>query len=259
MVHYKKKGFPSQGDLVVSRVKNVLPHCAFVELLEYENKEGMVHISEIASGWVKNIRNYVQDNKQVVCKVIGINREKGHIDLSLKRVSSGERKATLSMWKMEKRMEMLVEHISNRLKTDTKEAYKVMCDPIVKQYGSLAAFYTSVGEKGVEGISSLKIPKKWMDELVSTMEDQIKAHRVKIKGKLELISNDGNGVERIKKTLSNTPIDGVEINIKYLGTPNYKVEILANNYGVAESALSKVLSEIETRARDLKVDYKWSR
>jgi translation initiation factor 2 subunit 1 len=259
MVHYKKKGFPSESDLVICRVKNVLPHCAFVELLEYENKEGMVHISEIASGWVKNIRNYVQDNKQVVCKVIGINQEKGHIDLSLKRVSSGERKATLSVWKMEKRMEMLVEHISNRLKADVSEAYKVMCDPIVKHYGSFASFYTSVGDDGVKGIKSLKIPKKWMDELISTMEDQIKAHRVKIKGRLGLVSNDGDGINRIKKVLLDIPANGVEINIKYLGTPNYKVEILANNYNVAESALSKILFEIESRAKELKVDYKWSR
>lgn len=259
MVHYKKKGFPSEGDLVICKVKNVLSHCAFVELLEYTSKEGMVHISEVASGWVKNIRNYLQENKQVVCKVIGINRDKGYIDLSLKKVSSGERKAILSMWKMEKRMEMLIEHISNRLKKDVSEAYKIMCNPIVEKHGSLSSFYSNIGEEGIGAIKLLKIPEPWMGELVLAIEDQIKSHRVRIKGTLQLVSYERDGVNRIKEILSELPANGVEIHVKYLGAPKYRLEVLAGNYGVAESALSEVLSSIESRAKTLKVEYKWSR
>ncbi len=41
----------------MATVKEVFDQGAYLTLDEYEGKEGMVHISEIASGWVKNIRS----------------------------------------------------------------------------------------------------------------------------------------------------------------------------------------------------------
>ena len=48
-----KKGWPEIGDLVVCTVVNVVEFGAFVQLDEYDKKEGLIHISEVASGWVK--------------------------------------------------------------------------------------------------------------------------------------------------------------------------------------------------------------
>jgi predicted RNA-binding protein with RPS1 domain len=50
-----KKEFPEVGELVIGDVTDVFPYGAFVKLDEYD-KVGMIHIKEISSAWVKNIR-----------------------------------------------------------------------------------------------------------------------------------------------------------------------------------------------------------
>ncbi|MGN1321035.1 MAG: S1 RNA-binding domain-containing protein, partial [Methanosphaera sp.] len=53
------KEWPEEGDLIVGTVHKVLNYGAFAKLEEYEGKEAFIHISEVSSGWVKNIRDYV--------------------------------------------------------------------------------------------------------------------------------------------------------------------------------------------------------
>ena len=84
---YKKSGMPEVGDIVMCTVKKVLFHSVFVELDEYHNKEGMMHISEIAPGRIRNIRDYVKEDKKIICKVLKIHTDKNHIELSLKIIS----------------------------------------------------------------------------------------------------------------------------------------------------------------------------
>ena len=50
--------FPEEGELVVCTVQNLKNFGAFVTLDEYDNKEGFIHIRDVATGWVKYIRDY---------------------------------------------------------------------------------------------------------------------------------------------------------------------------------------------------------
>ena len=64
----RDREYPEERDLVMCSVKEVFPYGAFVILDEYD-KEGMIHIKEISSSWVKNIRNHVREGQKIVCKV----------------------------------------------------------------------------------------------------------------------------------------------------------------------------------------------
>ncbi|MEK6932440.1 MAG: S1 RNA-binding domain-containing protein, partial [Nanoarchaeota archaeon] len=70
---YKKKGLPEIGEIVICTVRRVLPDSIFVDLDEY-GKEAMIHISEVAPGRIRNIRDFVKEDKKVVCKVLNINK-----------------------------------------------------------------------------------------------------------------------------------------------------------------------------------------
>jgi translation initiation factor 2 subunit 1 len=75
---YKKEGFPEEDELVICTVAEIQYHSIFVTVDEYDNISGMIHISEIAPGRIRNIRDYVKEGKVIVCKVLRINTEKGH-------------------------------------------------------------------------------------------------------------------------------------------------------------------------------------
>ena len=76
------------GDVVVCVVKKLYPNSALVTIVD-ENVEGMIHVSEIASGWVRDIRHHLKEGQLVVAKIIRID-EIPH--LSIKRVRKEEKK-----------------------------------------------------------------------------------------------------------------------------------------------------------------------
>ena len=72
------------GSLVTAKVSHIADFGAFVVL--EDGKEGMVHISEVANEFVKNIHDFVQQGQTLTVKVLGLNKQ-GKYELSLKRAA----------------------------------------------------------------------------------------------------------------------------------------------------------------------------
>ena len=77
-----KPEYPEVGDLVIATIESVTTYGAYARLDEY-NKQGLLHVSEISSSWIRNIRDYVREGQKTVLKVLRVDPEKGHVDLSL--------------------------------------------------------------------------------------------------------------------------------------------------------------------------------
>ena len=70
------------GAVLEGKVTGITKFGVFVELPE--GKTGMVHISEVATAYVKEISEHITQNQIVKVKVLGIDNE-GRISLSIKR------------------------------------------------------------------------------------------------------------------------------------------------------------------------------
>ena len=75
------------GEIVTGKVVNIMPFGAFVEI--EKGKSGLVHISEIASDYVKNIADYLKLGDVVKVKVISVDPA-GKISLSIKKAVAPE-------------------------------------------------------------------------------------------------------------------------------------------------------------------------
>ena len=71
----------SVGSVVAGKVVKVMNYGAFVDL--EGGGSGMIHISEVANTYVKDIGDYLKVGDEVTVKVIGIN-EGGKMSLSIK-------------------------------------------------------------------------------------------------------------------------------------------------------------------------------
>ena len=74
-----------QGSVVNGKVTGLTDFGAFVEL--EGGKTGMIHISEVSTSYVKDIREHLQLNQEVTAKVISISPE-GKIALSIKKLNA---------------------------------------------------------------------------------------------------------------------------------------------------------------------------
>ena len=59
----KKQGFPEESELVLCTVTSVQYHSVFVDIDEY-GKSGLIHISEVSPGRIRNIRDFVKEGKK---------------------------------------------------------------------------------------------------------------------------------------------------------------------------------------------------
>jgi S1 RNA binding domain protein len=79
------------GAIVEGTVVKITHYGAFVELPD--GKSGLVHISEIADTYVKDVKDYLREQEKVRVKVLGLN-EKGKLDLSVKQALSPEERVS---------------------------------------------------------------------------------------------------------------------------------------------------------------------
>jgi polyribonucleotide nucleotidyltransferase len=70
------------GRIYIGKVKRIMPFGAFCEIAP--RKEGLVHVSELADKFVKNVEEVVKIGDEIKVKVIGID-EMGRINLSKKQ------------------------------------------------------------------------------------------------------------------------------------------------------------------------------
>ncbi|GIN59210.1 S1 domain-containing post-transcriptional regulator GSP13 [Lederbergia ruris] len=70
------------GTVLTGKVTGIQPYGAFVAL--DDQTQGLVHISEIKHGFVKDIHEFLSVGDEVNVKVLEVNAESGKISLSIK-------------------------------------------------------------------------------------------------------------------------------------------------------------------------------
>lgn len=237
----KRNPFPEEGELVVATVKDVKGFGAFCNLDEYPGKEGFIHIAEVAAGWVKYVRDHVRENQKIVAKVLSVDPNRGHVDLSLKRVNDHQRRETISAWKNEQKAEKLLGILGERLKKTPEDLLKDFGLKLVDTYGSLyAAFEAAAIEE--EALEEEGLKGAWVKPFVELAKENIQAPFVQIKGYVELQSFAKDGVSEIRGALAEaeeSEYEDVEIEVQYTGAPRYRIKVKAPEYKVAEEELRK--------------------
>lgn len=245
-----KKDLPDESELVICTVKTILKDSIFVSMDEYRNKEGLIHISEIAPGRIRNIRDYVKEGKKIVCRVLRVNKEKGHVDLSLRRVTTSLKIEKNEQVKQENRSEKLLEAVGKKLNIPLSKMYDVAGNKIIEKYGNLNPCFQEVVMKDETLFTDLGIDKKIAAELTKIIKDRIKPPEVRIDTILSLTSKAPNGIEFIKKALKDAEdyAKSKKYNIKliYLGAPRYKLTVKATDYKIAEKEIEEI-SEIAVK------------
>ncbi len=231
---------PYVGEIVVCRVTKVLGYGAFVELVEYDNAKGFVHISQIATSWIKNIRNHVRERQIRAAKVLSFNREKNQIDLSLAKVSQQGQRSRIEEWKQLKRSKKLVELLAKKEKSDFETAWEAIAKPLLAEYDSLQQAFQQIALHGEKAANSVE--SKWRKPLVSLVEKSVAVPKRTVKGVVELHSLDGNGVALIREALAQgAKASGNEpVEIFYVKGGKYAVRATDTDFKSAEKRLRSV-------------------
>ncbi|MBY8984602.1 MAG: S1 RNA-binding domain-containing protein [Candidatus Lokiarchaeota archaeon] len=265
--------FPKEGEFVVAKVTEVQNQYVYVDLIDFEGlpsdeaARGMIHISEISSRWIKNIRNFVRIGQRVVLRVLRVDPSKGHVDMSLRRVNSAQKEIRLKEWKYAVKYENLLQFLTETegINMSLDEVYDKIGFPILDFFENYQEAIENLKENGEEILDHLEdISDDTKKALLKIVDENVQISTVTISGKVVLSFNTENGVEEIKESLLGAlkVIDSKEtrkISISYIAAPFYRLEVITKDYLDAENILSDALEVIEQKTNQYNGSYEFIR
>ena len=234
----KSQEWPEEGELIVGTVYKVLNYGAFAKLEEYSGKEAFIHISEVSSGWVKNIRDHVRENQKIVARVLRVNPKKGHVDASLKRIREDQRTKKIQQWKVEQKAEKFLELAAKSLNKDLNTAYKEVGYEIMDIFGDVYGAFEIAADEGISSLTEEGIDEEWAEAITEVAKNNITPPEVHITGYVDIETYESNGVDIVRKALESAEkIEDVEV--QCVGAPRYRITVKSTDYILAEKTLKK--------------------
>jgi translation initiation factor 2 subunit 1 len=160
---------------------------------------GFLHISEIATGWIRNIERFIKPKQKAVLKVIRVDKARAEVDLSLKQVSGEERKSKLIEVKKNEKASAFMEIVKVKAQINDSQIKEIE-DKILQKYDYVYDIFETVARKGIDSIQNLGLP----EAAVKASEEEsskIQVPRVEIRGILEVSLKKSDGIDVIKNNI----------------------------------------------------------
>ena len=254
---YEEK-FPEVDSAVMVNVRQIADIGAYVHLLEYNNIEGMIQLSEFSRRRIKSIQKLVRVGKNEVVVVMRVDKDKGiqldlgYIDLSKRRASAEEIAMCEERFTKSKAVHGIMRQLAERLGGELEELYTLYGWPLYRKYGhAFEAFKIAISQP--ESVfDELEMPDNVKNELVSLIRRRLTPQPMKMRADIECTCFGYEGIDAIKAALlagEGCSTQDVPIKIKLVAPPLYVMitNCVDKNKGIA--TLEKAITTIEERVR----------
>jgi len=255
---YENK-LPEVEDVVVVKVQSIAEMGAYVNLVEYNNIEGMILLSELSRRRIRSINKLIRVGRIEYVVVLRVDQEQGYIDLSKRRVSKEEIRKCEEKVSKARAVNSILRHVAQTEGANLEELYETIAWTLKKTFPSpFDAFKQAVTDpSGVLG--GLGLEKNVYDTLVANIKLRMTPQPLKIRADIEVSCTKYEGVDAVKRALKAglavATNDDVEIHLR--ASPKFVVSTQATDKeaGIAlvQDVIDKVKDTIESEGGVLKV------
>jgi translation initiation factor 2 subunit 1 len=220
--------YPEKDDLVVVQVKSIAEMGAYCSLLEYNNIEGMILMSELSRRRIRSVKRLIRVGRQEIVAVLRVAPEKGYIDLSKKRVSPEEVAKVEERWNKSKAVHSIMRHVSKKTKYGVEELYKMFGWPMAKHFGHAYDGFKFAMENREEFLKEFHIAEDIQELLFRGIENRLKPQVRTIRAYIEVTCFSQEGILAIRKALKKGLEHSSEehpVAIKLVKPPLYDVSL----------------------------------
>jgi len=256
---YEKK-YPDVDELVVVNVKSIAEMGAYVSLLEYNNIEGMILLSELSRRRIRSISKLIRVGRQEVVVVLRVDKEKGYIDLSKRRVSPEEVVKCEEKYNKSKAVHSIMRHVAETMQRNIEDLYVQFGWPLYTKFGhAYDAFKLAITDPDpiLQGID---IEPDIKNCLIKNIQRRLTPQPVKVRADLEVTCFQYEGIDAIKAALKAgealSTADST-VSIKLLAPPLYVMvgTFFEKDLGIATltKAIEIIKEELVKRKGDVVV------
>jgi translation initiation factor 2 subunit 1 len=260
-------------ELVMVQVRQIAEMGAYVKLLEYDNIEGMILLSELSRRRIRSIQKLIRVGRNEVVVVLRVDKEKGYIDLSKRRVSPEDITKCEERYMKSKTVASIMRHVVSKLPSidgvaeptppdavDPEEErleqlYDQIAWPLGKIYGHpYDAFKLALTEPETVFSSLLSpIPASTLTILINTIARRLTPQPIKLRADIELTCYTPSGIDAIKKALragEKASTEAVPIKAKLVAPPLYVLSTNATDKFAAVERLERAIDSIQGTIED---------
>lgn len=252
--------YPNAEDLVVVQVKNVAEMGAYVTLLEYNGIEGMILLSELSRRRIRSINKLIRVGRQEVVVVLRVDKEKGYIDLSKRRVSSEDMVRAEEKFNKSKAVHSIMRHVSETCQVRQEELYQQFGWDLYKRFGHAYDAFKLIVTQADKVLEPYNIRADVLNALLTNIKRRLTPQAVKIRADVEVMCFGYDGIDAIKDALKAAEKLGSEempVKIKLVAPPLYVIMTSALNKdaGIAllQSACDTITKIVKSRGGDVNV------
>lgn len=206
----------------------------------------MIHISEVSSGWIRDIRQFVKTGQTGVAKVIRL--EGNHISLSLKRVDKKQENNKIKDYRLNQRAEKMLQLAADALKKSLDKAYEEVGFSLQENFGSLYEGFR-VALSNPQLLKDRGVPEAWIEQLRAVAEKTIIQKEFEFKAKLHVKTYKEQGISIIKSLLSAAEQSG--LHVQYIAAPEYLVKYKSMNAKKGEKEFIEKLENIKSKDAEI--------
>ncbi|KAL9038692.1 MAG: hypothetical protein Q9180_002979 [Flavoplaca navasiana] len=255
---YEEK-YPDIDSFVMVNVPQIAEMGAYVKLLEYDNIDGMILLSELSRRRIRSIQKLIRVGRNEVVVVLRVDKEKGYIDLSKRRVSPEDIIKCEERFNKGKMVASIMRHVAEKTRTPMETLYADIGWPLNKKYGhAVDAFKLSITNPEVW--NEVSFPSEVVkNELQTYIAKRLTPQPTKVRADVEVTCFGYEGIDAIKNALrcaeaKNTP--DTQVKVKLVSPPLYVLTSQCLEKSTGIKTLEEAIKEIEAHIRGNGGEYK---
>merc|ERR1711939_126581 len=241
--------YPEVEDVVIVAVRQIADMGAYVQLLEYNNKEGMILLSELSRRRIRSINKLIEVGRNEVVVVLRVDREKGYIDLSKRRVSPEDIERHEIKYSKAKAVHSIMRHCAETLETDLEPLYESAGWPLARKYGHAYDAFAKAITDEEEVFAGLTMSDQVKEILMTQIKRRLSPQAIKVRADFEVTCFSYEGIDAIKAALFAGEEAGsteeIKVHIRLIAPPIYVMMASSMDKAQGLEALNKALETVK--------------
>jgi translation initiation factor 2 subunit 1 len=248
--------FPEVDETVVVQVLKIDDKIgAYVSLLEYDGKEGMINLGELSKKRIRSLAKILRIGSIEVVSVMSVDEEKGYINLSKKRVEPEDAPPKLEQYAKAKAVHGIMQHVSKSNGIEVEALCRTVSWPLHAKNGSAFDAFKKYIEEDEDVWSEIdfstvgeELAPKIKEEIETHMRRRLIASTLRLQAKCEVSCSEYEGIDAIKEALTEgfkASKEDCEVNIKLIAHPTFALSCQCKDKELGVNALNEALKYVE--------------
>eukprot|EP00434_Breviolum_minutum_P036501 symbB.v1.2.032343.t1/scaffold3774.1/size50569/3 len=267
---YYEAEFPEMEEIVVVQVKRIVDMGAYVSLLEYDNQEGMMLLSELSKRRIRSVAKLLRVGRTEICMVLRVDQEKGYVDLSKRRVEPEDASAKEESFARAKAVHGIMRHVA---KTHDIPVNDLCCKaswPLYKnkKYAdAFDAYKKHINEEinvweevdfSQPGMDLTHLADKLKEDIETNLKRRLIQATIRLRAKIDVSCSTYEGIDAVKAALQEgfkASKEDCEVKINLVAHPLFVLTCVCRDKQTGLATLDDAIERIKVSIESQKGEF----